>query len=271
MRRRSRAGSSRPVDALGALVLGAACLAAALLGVAAVAVALAGLPAVSVSLTPTTPRVAQPPPSCASAAPSTAAGYTALFASLDTAAWGAGDVAISVPVGLRSVWLFGDTFSAGRFVHSSAITQYRGCLHVSAGGAQLLPNDDATHIYWVQSATVSSAAPGRQLVVRARAVVLTGTGGWDFRDGGFSRDATTALDAAGDLTFISWGPRVFSPVPDPGPMYVYGAHHFGYGRLTHPELALASGLVLVSVSQNWDDGTLHGYPDYRPTFSEARR
>lgn len=269
MRSRLRPGVSRSRAVLVA-VLGAVLLGAVLVGVAAFELALTGPPALrSVAPAPIADRAAHRSPArCAALAPTSVAGYTAMFAAVDPAAWGAGDVAISVPVGPRSVWLYGDTFATGRFVHSSAITQDAGCLHVSRGGAQLLPNDDATHIYWVTSAT---SAPAGQVVVRARAIVLTGTGGWDFRDGGFSRDATTTLDAAGDLTFVSWGPRLRVPAPDPGPMYSYGPHHFGYGRLTHPELALASGAVLVSVSQNWDDGTLHRFADYRPIFSEARR
>jgi hypothetical protein len=210
--------------------------------------------------------VARPTPvSCGRKAPSTAAGYAAMFAALPVTTWGAADVAASFKVGGRSVWLYGDTFSTGRFVHSTAITQDRGCLHVSHGGAQLLPDDSPTHIYWIASAVVVSST---RLDVRARAITLTGTRAWAFKDGGFDRTAVTRLNAAGDLTFASWGAKVASPVPDPGSMYVYGPHHFGYDRRAHPELKLASGRMLVTTSQNWDDGVLHPVAAYRTLFTE---
>jgi hypothetical protein len=205
------------------------------------------------------------PALCAKKAPSKAAGYAAMFAALPTRVWGAADVSISVKVGARSVWLFGDTFSDGRIAHSTAVIQDRGCLHVSDGGAQLLPNDDARHIYWIQSAVAVSAT---RVDVRARAITLTGTRAWAFKDGGFDRIAITRLNRAGDLTFVRWGAKVATPVPDPGPMYVYGPHHFGYGRSTHPELKLASGRMLVTTCQNWDDGVLRGPAAYRTVFNE---
>ena len=67
--------------------------------------------------------------------------------------WGAADVSISVQLlDGRALWLYGDTFSTKRFVHSTAIVQDRGCLHVANAGDQLLPNDDDTHIYWIHDA-----------------------------------------------------------------------------------------------------------------------
>ena len=208
---------------------------------------------------------AQAPAYCRKAAPTTAAGYARMFAALPVRLWGAADGAASVTMGTRSVWLFGDTFSTGRFVHSTAITQNRGCLHVSHAGAQLLPNDNRTHIYWIESAVVRSPT---RLDIRARTVTLTGTTAWAFRDGGFSRVAVTRLNAAGDLTFSVWKAKFRAPIPDPGPMYVYGPHHFGYGRRTHPELRLASRKMLVSTCQNWDDNRLHPPAAYRTIFTE---
>jgi hypothetical protein len=205
------------------------------------------------------------PKGCTKPAPTTAKGYAAMFAAVPTSQWGAGDVSISVPLAERSVWLYGDTFSAGRFVHSTAIVQDRGCLHVSHGGAQLLPNDDARHIYWIDSAT----GHGSTLTIQARAITLTGTGAWAFRDGGHTRTASASVSAAGDVSFVRWTADHESPAPNPGPMYPYGPHHFGYGRHIHPEARLASGRVLVTVSQNWDDGVLHPFADYRPIFSEG--
>ncbi len=205
------------------------------------------------------------PAYCGKRAPGTAAGYAAMFAALPVKAWGAADVAASIKMGTRSVWLFGDTFSTGRFAHSTAVTQNRGCLHVSHGGAQLLPNDNRTHIYWIESAVAVSAT---RLDIRARTITLTGTGAWAFKDGGFSRVAVTRLNAAGDLTFSAWKPKFAAPVPDPGPMYVYGPHHFGYGQRTHPELKLTRGTMLVTTGQNWDDGVLRPPAAYRMTFTE---
>jgi hypothetical protein len=63
------------------------------------------------------------PASCAKKAPTSAARYAALFAALPVKEWGAADGSISVKVAARSVWFYGDTFSTGRFLHSTAITQ----------------------------------------------------------------------------------------------------------------------------------------------------
>lgn len=221
---------------------------------------------------------------CPAPAPSTAAGYAALFAGINPAEWGAADTALTVEVGHRSVWLFGDTFSSGaagkgRFVHSSAITQSGGCLHVSHAGAQLLPDErivasptkaHPSVIYWIEGGHVS----GRNNVdIAARAIEIVGSGPWDFRDGGYTRHAAARIDAAGDLTFERWTATIAGPAPDPGPMLNCEApasprpHHFCYARHTHPELLLADGHPLVTMSQNWDDGTLHAFADYRPLFS----
>ncbi len=230
------------------------------------------------------PAVVLATPICTRPAPDTAAGYSALFATTDPREWGGADVAVSVPLGGRSVWLFGDTFSAGpdgrgRFVHSTAITQRAGCLHVSHGGAQLLPDErrvavptptDPSRIYWIQG---GRALGPDTLAVTARTIELTGTGPWDFRDGGASRTALATLDEAGDVTFVRWLATNPGPAPDPGPLIDCeaprppAAHHFCYGRHRHPELTLAGGHVLVTVSQNWDDGVLHPMREYQPLFS----
>jgi hypothetical protein len=164
------------------------------------------------------------------------------------------------------VWLYGDTFSTGRFVHSTAIVQDKGCLHVSHAGAQLLPNDDAKHIYWIDSAR---PVPGG-LAVKARAISLTGTCAWCFRDGGYYRTALVTVSRSGDAAFQRWTGRVVSAAPDPGWMYPYGPHHFGYARHVHPEFKLAGGGALVTTCQNWDDGVLHPMASYRPIFTASR-
>lgn len=243
------------------------------------------------SPSPATPTQVQPAKAayltvgCHAPAPTTAEGYAALFAGINPAEWGAADTALTVKVGNRSVWLFGDTFSSGpdgegRFVHSTAITQNGGCLHVSHAGAQLLPDQHAVAIpttahpsviYWIEGGRVS----GRNLLdIAARAIQIVGSGPWDFRDGGYTRHAAVGIDAAGDLTFERWTATLAGPAPDPGPMINCDApaaprpHHFCYARHTHPELLLADGHPLVTVSQNWDDGTLHPFTDYRPLFSD---
>ena len=204
---------------------------------------------------------------CVKPAPSTAAGYAALWSTVPVDQWGAADLSISVPLpDGRVVWLYGDTMSQGRFVHSTAITQDRGCLHVSHAGAQLLPNDDPHHIYWIQSAT----ADQRGLRIVARSVSLVGTGAWDFRDGGYSRTAHAKVDAAGNVTFVGWvGGKTFSKAPNPGELYpLPGKCHFGYSRQEHPEAVLASGRTLVTMAQNWDCGPLRPFDDYRPLWSQ---
>jgi hypothetical protein len=235
---------------------------------------------------PSVARVVAPAPAgCSKLAPVTVSGYSSMFAGIDQAVWGAADGALSLQVGAVSVWLFGDTFSSGpdgrgRFVHSTAITQDGGCLHVSHQGAQLLPNGrtelapTAVHpslIYWIEGGRVTGPST---LEIAARAVRLVGTGPWDFRDAGYTRIAAVSLNAAGDLTFLRWIARFVRPAIDPGPMINCDApappqpHHFCYGRHAHPELHLADGRTLVTVSQNWDDGIRHPFPDYRPVFSE---
>jgi hypothetical protein len=209
-------------------------------------------------------------PTCATRAPTTARGYAHLFAHLPTSQWGAADLSITVALRRRSVWLYGDTFEAHRFAHSTAIVQTRGCLHVSHAGAQLLPNDDPHHIYWITSARAVDAT---RLAVIARSTVLTGTCLFCFRDGGFDRTALLAVSATGDVSFVRWTAKHVRPAPNSGPMIHIDnqPHHFGYARHAHPEAQLASGRMLVTTCQNWDDGILHQFADYRPIFAELPR
>ena len=197
-----------------------------------------------------------------------------MFAAVPVSQWGAADVAISVPLSDgRSVWLYGDTFSSyvGIFRHSTAITQDRGCLHVSNGGAQLLPNDDATHIYWIADAI---ATHDGHINVVAERITLTGKCPWCFKPNGVFREALVTVNAKGDVTFQHWdsgrlnGAHVRGQA---GTLTVIGPHHFTYARHTHPEFKLASGKQLVTVCQNWDDEKLHTFADYRPIFSEESR
>jgi hypothetical protein len=218
--------------------------------------------------------------------PTTAAGYTKMFGQVPTAEWGAADVSISVPMpDGRAVWLYGDTLSGNNgFVHSTAITQDGGSLHVSQGGKQLLPDEHKVAnpspanpgvIYWISG---GKAVDAHTMVVTARGIDLTGHGPWDFKDAGYSKTAQVHVDAAGDLTFQKWTGKTLSPAPDPGPLNQLGPHHYTYGAQTHPEAKLASGNMLVTVGQNWDDAQKNHmtptglrFQDYRPIFTEQHR
>lgn len=213
-----------------------------------------------------------PRPACTRPAPATAAGYTRLWASLDPRIWGGADVSISVPLGDgRELWLYGDTMGGTQpqhltsFVHSSAIVQSGGCLHVANGGQQLLPNVDPDHWYWIQDAVVR----GGSVTIRARLIARTGPGVWGFADAGYTATFTATVSAAGDIR-VAGSPRVAAaPAPDPGPMLQLDGrpHHFGYARVVHPEITLAAGGVLVTTCQNWDGPGATGWADYRPLFS----
>jgi hypothetical protein len=217
------------------------------------------------STTRTVAHVAAKRPGCHTPAPTTAAGYARMFADVDPTQWGAADVSISVAIpGGRSVWLYGDTFSTGRFVHSTAIVQHGGCLHVSHGGAQLLRNDSASHIYWIDAARWAYG----HLLVRARSTYINPAAGvWGFHDRGMFRWFTATVSPAGDVTVTSRGPMHRAPLHGSNDFRTVGPHHFTYARHVHRDARLASGRTLVTVCQNWDDGVLHRFADYRPIFS----
>lgn len=201
---------------------------------------------------------AQPAAKGCGPAPVTAAGFTKLFATAPAA-----DVGLSVLIGSRSVWLWGDDL--GRGTRSSATVQRGNCLTTSG---QLLVNDSPSAIYWIRSA---EALPGDRLAVTARLIRITGKGAWDFADGGFDRTSVFALTPTDTLRLASTGPLVKTPAADPGRFYrVDPAHpqHFGYSRHTHPEFALASGKTLTTTCQNFDDGALHPLAGYRLLFGE---
>jgi hypothetical protein len=248
---------------------------------------------------------------CETPAPTSAAGYAAMFASVSSAQWGAGDVAISVPLpSRRVVWLYGDTISQvasfapfrGRFVHSSAIVQHGGCLHVSWQGRAVLPDEidlapDLTPIpvwYWIKAA--AAAGPTSRygvdrLIVTADRVQATGTGVWQFKVIG-QRTAELWVLAAGDVVFERWLDEhppvpvqnivrkdggIYSPWSSTvsevatGRVLVTGLPHtdgaFSYSPSVHPEARLASGRTLLTVCANRNP--LRSYADYRPLFAEV--
>lgn len=198
---------------------------------------------------------------CHAPAPTTAAGYTAAFSRIPVAQWGGGDVAITVTLGTRHVWLFGDTLSTSRFVHSSAITQDGGCFHVSHGGAQLLP-DSGSAWWWIESA---SRVTGSTIRVKAEIVHRTGTGAWGFATGR-SRYALAVVSAAGDVTFTRWLPGTVPSDKPRGVLRRLASGQVSYGRYVHRDIPVAGG-YLVTTCRNWDDGRLHPLRTYAPAFS----
>jgi len=246
----------------------------------------ASRPAAAVSTVTTT---------CTLPAPTSAAGYSAMFAAVPTTQWGGADVSISVRVGSTNVWLYGDTISnvtswspyVGRFVRSTAITQRYGCLHVSHAGAQLLPNDPDGTWYWIKAA---AAVDATHLRITADHVARTGPGAWDFAVIG-QRTATAVLDTAGDVTFQAWAG---APVPvqnivrkdggiyapwtstvsevATGLVLVSGLPHttsyFSYAPSVHPSTTrMASGKTLLTVCAN--SSPLTSYAGYRPLWFEV--
>jgi hypothetical protein len=186
---------------------GAALISAALAACGA-AVATSVAPAARTAAHPAV--VAAAPARCTRPAPTTAAGYTAALAAVPTSQWGGADLSVSVPMpDGRIVWLYGDTLSGptvdrfARFVHSTAIVQDRGCFHVSAAGAQVLPNDSAKRISWPSSGI---ALDGSHLLVASGQMQLTGACAFCFSHTGI-RGAILTLSPAGDVTFSSWLPR----------------------------------------------------------------
>lgn len=187
--------------------------------------------------------------SAVKAAPTTAAGYQALWAALDPCEWGAADTSLSVPLpDGRSVWLYSDTLSrCNGFVHSTAIVQTGGRLHVSHGGKQLIPNADSHHIYWIEQARRVSDTTIAVTTAKSRVALVT-------------------VSAAGDVTFLRWSGYVAMPTQYHD-FTVVGPHMFTYENRPHPEARLASGKTLWTVCHNRDDGVID-YATMRPTFYE---
>jgi hypothetical protein len=144
---------------------------------------------------------------CAKPAPDTPAAFAAALGALPSAQWGAADLSVSVPMpDGRIVWLYGDTLTGpdpahlSGLVHSSAVVQDAGCFHVSARGAQLLPNDNPARISWPSGAV---ALDNTHLLVATGQQKLTGACGLCFRQVGL-RGAIVTLAPNGDLRFSHW-------------------------------------------------------------------
>lgn len=220
------------------------------------------------------------------AAPTTVDGYRAMFAKVPVSQWGGADVSISTKLrDGRRVWLYGDTLSGNNgFVHSTALTQSGGTLHVSAGGKQVLPNakdaNGRTIIFWVEQAKQQASG---DLLITAAPVTLTGTGLFDFhRDPTRSRQALVAINSAGDLTFKKWVRYIHRPLltidgEDAHPAPDGKVGHWYYSYVIH-DIRLADGTWLETNAQNWEDGFSDAhrnpdgslrYTDWRPVFSSS--
>lgn len=219
----------------------------------------------------------KPPP-----APTTAKGYAKMFdEQVSTTIWGGADVSISVgmPDG-RRVWLYGDTLSEKNgFVHSTAITQREGRLHVSDDGKQLLPNGATKNgrqtIYWIETAK----ATGKNRLEITSAPTSIGTKNvWDFyRADKRSRVAIAEVDATGNVKFVKWKGYTKAPEisTDGEDVKVEGPNHYSYATVIH-NIKLKNGNYLTTRAQNWDDPIENHigpnglrFKDWRPTFSES--
>lgn len=189
------------------------------------------------------------------AEPTTVAGYKAMFDAIPINQWGAADIGISVKLGDgRRVWLFGDTLRNNDpgFVHSTALTQSNGVIHVSRGGQQLLPNAGKV-FYWPE---VVKAQGANKIKVTAAPIKMKGTGLFDFkRNDHNSRTAILHVENDGDVIFDRWVELVPRPTikGDGEDIVILGPNHYGYWFVTH-DIVLANGKRLRSMSQNWDDG-----------------
>lgn len=222
-------------------------------------------------------------------APNTVKGYEKMFHDIDPAIWGAADVSISqeLPDG-RRVWLYGDTFSdQNKFVHSTAIVQDGGNLHVSEDGKQLLPNggtirkDGRTfdRIYWIETADLMDNG---NLRISTMPIAMGDQNVWDFfriRENE-SRIAEVSVNEAGDLKFEGWRGYTERPAltTDGEDWTMVGDHHFTYQHTVH-DIKLKNGEYLKTMAQNWDDefsnhvdpktGGLR-YEDFRPLWSSSK-
>ena len=185
-------------------------------------------------------RAVPPRAHCSAPAPTTAAGYQAMFDAKDDATWAGGDQAatVALPDG-RELWLFGDTLRGNRLVHNSLLLQRGGCLTAVPAKDEVIPTRADGQWYWPQSAAVL----GTQLLVFCGRVVRTGSGPFDFRTTGtevavfdltsrmprFVRMAATPTTTSSE----EQGQYGAATVRDHGWLYVYGTRHAtgAYGRV----------------------------------------
>lgn len=215
-------------------------------------------------------------------APASAAGFQAMFDKVSTHEWGGGDVSTSVRlVDGRSVWLYGDTLSRKHgMVNSTALTQTGSTLHVSHGGAQLLPKgwnagDGRKIVYWIETAR---HAGGNKVDVTVAPMSIGSGNVWDFRRAtDKSRVAHLAVARNGDVNFTGWGGWVPEPYVDKTLLGIWQGvpEHLAadpgavfYRKNAHPQFRMASGKVLKSICRNRTDGDLSDLKKFRPIFIE---
>lgn len=223
----------------------------------------------------------KPASAVAKPAPTTAAGYWEMFSTVDQDEWASADVSLSVPLhDGRVVWLYGDTFttSSRPMVHSSAIIQTGGDLHVSRGGAQVLPNDRNGDFYWIEAGRPYTR--GTSLItITAMPIRKTGPGMWDFeRSNPLSRVALVNVTKSNDLTFVKWMRWTTAPATFNDFTVVEEPYHFQYENRAHPWAKLSSGQTLWTVNNGWGGPDFKrlpsGYIDYsayRPSFYESTK
>lgn len=229
-----------------------------------------------------TPRITPP-------TPTTPEGFAAAFNNVDLCQWGSADGGEEVTLsGGRHAWFFGDTWRScwNPEVHSSEITQVGTTMHVSDGGAQVLPNDPIVNgrqdIYWIETATSCATVANPNCVkLLAAEINIDPTGqtpGWENPYPTTDRVAYVNVSAAGDTTFVGWAGYV--PKPNiPTTMYTIDSQpgHYGYDRRCHKDLHLADGGYLVTESQGWSSWQIDpatGAPawwDYRNLFYSSRQ
>lgn len=182
--------------------------------------------------------------------PETVEGYKHLWETIDQDLWGGGDVSLSVPlVDGRVVWLYGDTLShENGLVHSSALVQNGGKLHISNEGQQILPNEGLRDIYWISSAERITPT---KIKVTAMPIHF-GKGVWNFkRTNSKDRVAILKVDENSDVIFEKWDGWVTPRKPFTD-LKRLGPNHVIYENRSHPQVELKSGRTLWTVNQNWE-------------------
>ena len=218
-----------------------------------------------------TARVACPLP-----APTTAAGFQAMFDAKNDAGWSGADQSAStlLPDG-RILWVFGDTFlgaqNAGggyapgvRMVHNSLLLQDRGCLTAVPGpaGGEIVPDAANGDFYWPSTSVVEG---GRLIVVAGRTRRAPTPAG--FEGLGFAA-AVFRLPPGGAPVFERMTPLPASltgeeqaqygaaVLPSGGYTYVYASRrvtgHLVFGRAVTVARAPAGQLLKLPAWRYWN-------------------
>lgn len=217
---------------------------------------------------------------CSKPAPTTAAGYQAMFNAKNDMSWSGGDQASSVrlPDG-RVLWTFADTiqgkqtskggYAPGwRMVHNSFVIQDKGCLTGVNGknGREVIPNASSTQWYWPQHAVID----GGKLIVFSTRVKKAGSGALGFAGTGvdaavfalpkggvprFERMLGTSASKSPE-TLPQWGQAVTN---DGKYHYVYGSQKvnkpYHFGKSVYVARVPVGQLTKPSAWRYWDGRT----------------